>query len=130
LVLAFAAIELVPLSKTIGANKNIVAIAAIEDILSLACLQLVVPAASVDDVVAKFSLEIVSTAKATYLVIAIPSEDIVATVEATYLVIANLPAQLVCFVGAYEQATLGVIPIGPGSNPYPGKRSRSGTEPC
>jgi hypothetical protein len=85
LVLAFAAIELAPLPIVV-VNKKIVAIPAIQDILSLAlsmvCAQLVVAGASVDDVTAP------------------PSGDQVRRAKAAYLVVSLFTIQLVRFVGA------------------------------
>jgi hypothetical protein len=86
-VLAFAAIELVPL--LISAIKVIVTIPAIHEILSVTCEQAVASVSSVEDVIAGSPDEVVFSAKATYLVIAM------------------LAIQRVGFVGAFEQATLG-----------------------
>jgi len=68
LVLAFAAIELVPLP--ILGGKTIVAIPTIDDILALASVNPVFARPTVEDVFAVSSGEIVISAKAAYLVIA------------------------------------------------------------
>ena len=75
LVLAFAAIELVPLP--ILGGKTIVAIPAIDDILTLASVTPVFARPTVEDVFAISSGEIVISAKAAYLVIAVQTVQFV-----------------------------------------------------
>jgi hypothetical protein len=114
---AFTAIELVPLLITEGSN-NIVAIPAIEDILSVISLHTVVAVASVEGIATVSSMEthgvlslrmgiVVAVASVDDIVTLSSIEIVIGAAKTAYLVIAMLPVQHVGFVGAQEQTTLG-----------------------
>jgi len=128
-VLAFAAIELIPLSIRLITStvQQIVAIPTIDDVLAPDSLQLVVAVTAVDDVVALVAkhFRIVARTAVDYViavtaaqgyvvartavddVAAFPSEELVFSAKTAYLVIAVQTVQLVVAVGAREQAAFG-----------------------
>src|SRR5215218_1688321 len=125
LVLAFAAIELVPLP--ILGGKTIVAIPAVDHIFARASvhtrprtvprhlLRDIVAVPAIDDILALASVNPVFARPTVEDVFAVSSGEIVISAKAAYLVIAGLTLQSwmvrvrihVFFVGAFEQATLG-----------------------